>query len=169
MFSYPHWLKTDPDLAFFLIADPDQVPDSGFLKSTFNFLLDLPDFWFWEINFTHYERYFIIFLIWYCTGCFKPLYFKLLGECSGQGLLLVPIFQYGTVPFVSHPNISSNIRLIKTGFRIRIDRMQIQIQHFFIIADPDPGFRWPNKGKVLQLEKIHIFLIKSCNLLIPRP
>ena len=28
----------------------------------------------------------------------------------------------------------------QSGFRIRIDFKRIRMQHFFVIADPDPGF-----------------------------
>ncbi len=28
--SDPHWFNADPDPTFFLIADPDAVPDPGF-------------------------------------------------------------------------------------------------------------------------------------------
>jgi hypothetical protein len=35
--------------------------------------------------------------------------------------------------------------------------------------DPDPRFWWPNLKKKIMLKKIYLFLIKNCNLLIPRP
>jgi len=65
---------------------------------------------------------------------------------------------------------------METVFQIRIHwvLIRIQIQHFRLNTDPDPirmqGFYDQNWKKKEQLKmKIDIFLIKNCNLLIPRP
>jgi hypothetical protein len=37
-------------------------------------------------------------------------------------------------------------------------------------SNPDPGFKGPKIGKKLQLKKkLNFFLIKNCNLPLPRP
>jgi hypothetical protein len=40
---------------------------------------------------------------------------------------------------------------------------------FFLIADPDSGFDDLKLKKIMAGNLISIFLIKNCNLLIPRP
>jgi hypothetical protein len=54
-----------------------------------------------------------------------------------------------------------------TGFRIRID--PVPDPAFFLNADPNPGFDDLKLKKFIAGNLIYIFLIKNCNLLIPRP
>jgi hypothetical protein len=62
------------------------------------------------------------------------------------------------------------------GLRIRIHFIWIRIQHFRMNTNPDPdpiriqGFNDQKLKKKLQLKKkLNFFLIKNCNLPIPRP
>ncbi len=59
---------------------------------------------------------------------------------------------------------------LKTVFRIRLHLIRIRNQPLRLIIDPDPWVWWPKIEKnVQQNKKFNIFLIKNCNLPIPRP
>jgi hypothetical protein len=64
-----------------------------------------------------------------------------------------------------------NCALIKAGWRIRIHLIRIQIQHFRLNTDPDPGALMTKNRKQFIAEKfvLNFFVIKNYNLPIPRP
>ncbi len=53
--------------------------------------------------------------------------------------------------------------------QIRVHLTRNQIRNFRLNTEPDPGFWWQKIEKNLQLKKTNIFLIKNCDLPIPRP
>jgi len=55
------------------------------------------------------------------------------------------------------------------GFRIRIDLMRIQIQHFFLFQNRIQGFDDHIENITYEKFFIYIFITKNCNLLIARP
>ncbi len=65
--------------------------------------------------------------------------------------------------------------VLRTGLRIRIDLLLDPDPYpdpdpaFFLTADPDPGLDDLKFKKFTLGNIVFIFLIKNCNLLIPRP
>ncbi len=70
-------------------------------------------------------------------------------------------------PWTCQSLFQKSVLWIRTGFNSDPDPA------FYVNADPDtdpdPGFLGPKIGEKLQLEQNLNFLVKNCNLLIPRP
>ncbi len=58
--------------------------------------------------------------------------------------------------------------LLLTVFRIRINLIQIRIQHFRLNTDQDPGSNKQKLKKNYSTKKLNFILIKNYNLPIPR-
>ncbi len=106
--------------------------------------------------------------------------------CSLRGILVFKIQTSRVLIYSIDLELSIHIKRVilshdHAGFWIRIDLMRIRIRIRILIfsnclsglrvrvPDPDPGFDDLKLKKIYSWKLISIFLIKNCNLLIPRP